>query len=110
MDAEGLFDEVEVGFVHDEVLGDRFRGPSWGFGSGVSRGLGGFLRTEPNFRLFPFFLGLYELVVSAVEGPVGGGVVADKESEALGDTEFGGLPGSAMKAMPWRRKARRQSH
>jgi hypothetical protein len=44
--------------------------------------------TPPNFGLFPFFLGLYELGMHAEEGPVGGGVVADEESEVLGDGEI----------------------
>jgi len=81
LDAEGLFDEVEVGFMHDEVLGGGFRRC---FGGGV----GGFLQTEANFVVFPLFLGFYELGVSAVEGAVGGGVVANEESEVLGDAEL----------------------
>jgi hypothetical protein len=34
-------------------------------------------RNEADFRLFPFFLGFYELDVSLVEGPFGGRLVAD---------------------------------
>jgi hypothetical protein len=56
----------------------------WGDAGG--HGLGGFLRFEPNFGLFPFFPGLYELGMHAEEGPVGGGVVADEESEVSGDS------------------------
>ena len=44
--------------------------------------------TPPNFGLFPFFLGLYELVVGSVEGAFGGGVVADEESQGGGKAEF----------------------
>ena len=49
---------------------------------------GGVLRFEANFGLIPFFLGLYEVGVSPVEGAFGGGLVADQEAEVLGDTEF----------------------
>ena len=57
------------------------RGRRIGGGAGV-------LRFEPNFRLFPFLLGLYEIGVSPVEGAFGGGLVANEEAEVLGDAVF----------------------
>jgi hypothetical protein len=57
-------------------------------GFGLSGGLTGILRYEASFRLFPFFLGVYEIGVSPVEGAFGGGLVADEEAKLLGDAEF----------------------
>lgn len=48
-------------------------------------GLAGVLRFEANFGLYPLSLGLYELVVSRVEGAFGGVMVANEEAEVLGD-------------------------
>ena len=43
------------------------------------------LRFEPNFGVWSLFLCLYELVVSAVKGSVGGGLVTNEEAEVFGD-------------------------
>jgi hypothetical protein len=45
-------------------------------------------RFEPNFGVLSLFLCLYKLVVSPVEGPLGGSVVANEETEGLGDAGF----------------------
>ena len=67
-------------------LSFRFRG--WGIG-----GLDGVLRFEPNFGLFPFFLGLYKVGVGPVEGAIGGGLVADEEAEVVGDGDLDAIDG-----------------
>ena len=41
--------------------------------------LGGVLRNAANFGLFPFFRGLYELVVGVVEGAAGLGQLFDQD-------------------------------
>ena len=65
-------------------LWEPFRRPV----GGPSRyGTGG-LRFEANFGLSPFFLGLYKLGVSLVEGAVGDGLVADEECEVVRDGDL----------------------
>jgi hypothetical protein len=56
-------------------------------GCGIG-GLGSLLRFEVNFGLYPLFLGSYKLLVGLVEGAFGGGLVADEDSEVLGDGEL----------------------
>ncbi len=68
----------------DAGYGSRFR-PGLGLRRRGIGGLRGVLRFEPNFRLFPLLLGTYKLLASLVEGAVGGGLVADEDSEVLGD-------------------------
>lgn len=93
----GQVGEFGDDFVFAGVVGEGI-GRLFGLRGGWFRGLRGLLRFEANFGLFPFFLGLYEVVVGLVEGALGGDVVADEEAEVFGKAVFAadGLAGEGF--------------